>query len=45
MAVNDNGKLGGEAKRPRISLDTWAVTFALVAALLVRFGVLKHVPW
>ena len=35
----------GEKKRPRISLDTWAVVFSLVAALLIKFGVLKHVPW
>jgi hypothetical protein len=29
----------------RISLDSWAVGLALLAALLVRFGVLKSVPW
>ena len=29
----------------RISIDSWAVGLALVAALLVRFGVLKTVPW
>jgi len=29
----------------RFSLDTWAVFLALLAALLVRAGVLKHVPW
>lgn len=28
-----------------LSLDGWAVALALAAALLVRFGVLKHVPW
>ena len=33
------------AKRGKISLDTWAVIFALVAAALIRFGVLKHIPW
>jgi hypothetical protein len=33
------------AKRPRISLDTWAVIFALVAAALIRAGVIKHIPW
>jgi len=32
-------------KRPKISLDTWAVVFALLAALLIRTGVLKHIPW
>jgi len=29
----------------RISLDSWAVGLALLAALLVRFGILKAVPW
>jgi hypothetical protein len=29
----------------RVSLDSWAVLLALAAALLVRFGVLKTVPW
>ena len=28
-----------------LSLDTWAVILALLAALLVRTGVLKSVPW
>jgi hypothetical protein len=29
----------------RISLDTWAVLLAFTAALVVRFGILKSVPW
>jgi hypothetical protein len=29
----------------RVSLDTWAVIAALAAALLVRLGVFKIVPW
>jgi hypothetical protein len=29
----------------RVSLDTWAVLLAFAAALLVRLGVLKTVPW
>ncbi|MGB9466758.1 MAG: hypothetical protein WBR10_16745 [Candidatus Acidiferrum sp.] len=29
----------------RLSLDSWAVVVALLAALLIRAGVLKHVPW
>jgi hypothetical protein len=33
------------APRKRISLDTWAVLFALAAALLIRTGLLKHIPW
>jgi hypothetical protein len=42
---------GDEKKKPaiwagfRVSLDTWAVASALAAALLVRAGVLKHIPW
>jgi hypothetical protein len=28
-----------------LSLDTWAVIVALVLALVVRFDVLKNVPW
>ena len=30
---------------PRFSLDTWAVILALLAAALIRFGLLPHVPW
>src|SRR6266702_8265106 len=43
--------MSGEAKAAkkgngwRLSLDTWAVLVALFTALLVRFGVFKHVPW
>ena len=29
----------------RLSLDSWAVVVALFAALLVRAGVFKHIPW
>ena len=32
-------------KQWRVSLDTWAVLLALFAALLVRVGVFKHIPW
>jgi predicted nicotinamide N-methyase len=28
-----------------LSLDTWAVIVALAAALLIRAGVVSHVPW
>ena len=35
-----------QVKRPwRLSLDSWAVVVALLAALLVRAGVFKHIPW
>lgn len=29
----------------RVSLDSWAVLIALIAAVLVRIGVIKVVPW
>jgi hypothetical protein len=29
----------------RISLDSWAVLLAFAGAVLVRFGILKTVPW
>jgi len=29
----------------RLSLDAWAVFTALLLAAIVRFGVVKHVPW
>ena len=29
----------------RVSLDTWAVLLSLALALLVRFGLLRSVPW
>lgn len=28
-----------------LSLDSWAVVAAFAAALLIRAGVFKHVPW
>lgn len=32
-------------KGGKLSLDSWAVALALLAALLVRAGILKHIPW
>ena len=35
-----------QVKKPwRLSLDSWAVVVALLAALLIRAGVFKHIPW
>jgi hypothetical protein len=42
MSAEKNGTIW---ERFRPSLDTWAVAAALAAALLVRAGVLKHIPW
>lgn len=38
-------KKTGIRERFRFSLDTWAVASALAATLLVRAGLLKHIPW
>ena len=32
-------------RKKKLSIDTWAVLIALAAALLIRAGVLTHVPW
>jgi hypothetical protein len=32
-------------KKWLLSLDGWAVLAAFVAALLIRAGVFKHIPW
>ena len=45
MSEGNEKKSSAIRKRFRISLDTWAVAIALAAALLVRAGVLKHIPW
>jgi hypothetical protein len=29
----------------KLSLDAWAVFAALALAAVVRFGIVKHVPW
>ncbi|MFZ3212974.1 MAG: hypothetical protein WA188_15835 [Terriglobales bacterium] len=45
MSEADDKKSSANGRPFRISLDTWAVAIALAAALLVRAGVLKHIPW
>jgi hypothetical protein len=32
-------------KKTSISLDSWALIVAVALALLVRFNILKNVPW
>ncbi|MGB7280984.1 MAG: hypothetical protein WBE13_01885 [Candidatus Acidiferrum sp.] len=32
-------------KLRRLTLDEWAVVLALLAALLVRVGLFKRIPW
>jgi hypothetical protein len=29
----------------RLSLDTWAVVVAIIAAALIRFGIIPRVTW
>lgn len=36
---------GKSQSRWKLSLDTWAVLVAFLLTLLVRTGVLKHIPW
>jgi len=48
MSAQENAvqaSVAQEKKPWRLSLDSWAVVVALLAALLVRVGVLKHIPW
>ena len=34
-----------QSKRPFLTLDGWAVAAALALALLVRFDLIRRVPW
>jgi hypothetical protein len=38
-------KAENNENRWKLSLDSWAVVVALLAALLIRAGVFKHIPW
>jgi hypothetical protein len=38
-------KIPSPSKNKLLSIDSWAVLLAFVAALLIRTGVFKHVPW
>jgi hypothetical protein len=38
-------KKSEKSSATQISWDTWAVLAAFIAALLIRFGVVKHIPW
>jgi hypothetical protein len=43
MSVNQ--QTVGSGKKWLLSVDGWAVLAAFVAALLIRAGVFKHIPW
>ncbi|HEY4978597.1 MAG TPA: hypothetical protein VII25_05475 [Candidatus Acidoferrum sp.] len=34
-----------DLKKVQLSLDTWAVIISLLAALLIRTGIITRVPW
>jgi hypothetical protein len=38
-------KTSEKSSANKISWDTWAVLAAFIAALLIRLGVVKHIPW
>ena len=43
--VSSNDAIVSKKNFRLLSLDGWAVALALAAALLVRLGVVKHIPW
>jgi hypothetical protein len=45
MSMSTEANAVKNGNRWKLSLDSWAVVVALLAALLVRTGVFKHVPW
>jgi hypothetical protein len=47
MTISDAtlDKKSEKSSATKISWDTWAVLAAFLAALLIRFGVVKHIPW
>jgi hypothetical protein len=42
---NEDRPTENRAGRYAISLDTWAVALALFVSLLIRFGLIKTIPW
>jgi hypothetical protein len=44
-AMSTEVKSVSSGNRWKVSLDTWAVLAAFLAALLIRAGVFKHIPW
>jgi hypothetical protein len=41
----EQNKTAITAVRLGLSLDVWAVITALILAVMVRTGILKHIPW
>jgi len=45
MSEKKNPGGAKKSREAKFSLDTWAVTLALVVSLLVWIGWIKQVPW
>jgi hypothetical protein len=45
MMLQDENKTAVPNRLWSLSLDTWAVLLAMTAALAVRLGILRHIPW
>jgi hypothetical protein len=45
VAESKSAESKAAVRKRFLSLDTWAVVAAFVAAILIRVGVLKSIPW
>jgi hypothetical protein len=43
--MSDRQAAVADTNKRKLSLDTWAVLIALAAAVLIRFGLIRFVPW
>ncbi len=43
--MSNSQSQSNSATAPRFSLDAWAVFLALLAAALIRVGVIHRIPW
>lgn len=43
--MSNDSAAATRAVKLRFSLDAWAVTIAFLLALIVRTGLVKHIPW
>lgn len=43
--ADDSVGAASKGNKRGLTLDWWAVLLAFVLALLVRVGVLQHIPW
>jgi hypothetical protein len=45
VAESKSAESKAAVRKRFLSLDTWAVVAAFVAAILIRVGILKSIPW